>query len=215
MTNIQQSLEMETNLSLLDNTSGNGLINNLKASKNTITDLNLVQHGDSVLLPGRRIHLRHHTGNQAATGSQIETGIRGKHHHGLDNNFSFSVQRCHFACRKLILLAIDGVCRQHTYRAPHFLVHSCCTDLFLLIERVYGHTLTPMHLHGSSHEAHRLRYAQKHSHFIFIAQKRTPCRTRHHARELFPHLSQNQSSSELNNLAKINADNRVAALYRL
>ena len=52
MTNIQQSLEMETNRSLLHNKSGNGLINNLEASKNTITDLNLVQDGDSTLPPG-------------------------------------------------------------------------------------------------------------------------------------------------------------------
>ena len=79
----QQSLEMETNQSLLHNKSGNGLINKLKASKNTITDLNLVQDGDSTLPPGRRIHLRHHTGNKAATGSQIEAGIRGDHHPSL------------------------------------------------------------------------------------------------------------------------------------
>ena len=40
--------------------------------------------------------------------SQIEAGIRGKHHPGLNSNFSFFVQRCHFACRKFNLLAIDG-----------------------------------------------------------------------------------------------------------
>ena len=40
------------------------------------------------LLPGRHIHLRHHTGNQAATGSQLGAGIRGKHHPGLNSNFS-------------------------------------------------------------------------------------------------------------------------------
>ena len=75
-----EPLEMETNLSLLDNKSGNGLIDILKASKKTITDLNLEQDADSVLPAGRRIHLRHHTGNQAATGSQLGAGIRGKHH---------------------------------------------------------------------------------------------------------------------------------------
>ena len=46
----------------------------------------LVQDGDSTLPPGRRIHLRHHTGNRAATGSQIEAGICGKHHPGLNSN---------------------------------------------------------------------------------------------------------------------------------
>ena len=76
---------MDTNLSLPNNKSGNNLINNLKASKNTITDLKIVQDGDTILLLGRRIHLRHHTGNQAATGSQIEAGIRGKHYPGLNN----------------------------------------------------------------------------------------------------------------------------------
>ena len=48
MTNIQQSLEMERNLTLLGNKSGNGLINNLEASKNTIADLKLAQDGDTI-----------------------------------------------------------------------------------------------------------------------------------------------------------------------
>ena len=109
MTNIQKSLETETNQSLLHNKSGTGLINNLKASKNTITDLNLVQDGDPTLLPGRRIHPRHRTGSRTATGSQIDAGICGKHHPGLNSNFFFFVQRCHFACRKFNLLAIEGV----------------------------------------------------------------------------------------------------------
>ena len=78
---------METNQSLLHNKSGNDSINNLKASKNTITDLNYLQDGDSIFPPGRRIHLRHHTGNKAATGSQIEAGTRGKHHPGLNSDF--------------------------------------------------------------------------------------------------------------------------------
>ena len=45
--------------------------------------------GDSILPPGRRIHLRHHTGNPAATGSQVEAGIRGKNYPGLNSNFFF------------------------------------------------------------------------------------------------------------------------------
>ena len=85
--NIQQSLEVETNLSLQSNKPDKGLSNNLKASKNTITDLNLV--GDSILPPGRRIHLRHQTGNQAATASQLGARIRGKHHPGQNSNFFF------------------------------------------------------------------------------------------------------------------------------
>ena len=149
MTNIQQSLEMETNQSLLHNKSGNGLINNLKASKNTITNLNLVQDGDSTLPPGRRIHLGHHTANKAATGSQIEAGIRVKHHPGLNIKFFFFVQRCHFACRKFNLLAVDGECRQTTNGAPHFLMHSCCAvSLQSCCQSVQSH-IDPTHLHGS------------------------------------------------------------------
>ena len=120
-----QSLEMETNQSLLDNNkSGNGLINGLKASKNTITDLNLVQDGDSILPPGRRIHLCHEIGNRAATGSQLGAGIRGKHHPGLNSNFftSLIAQGCYFACRKFYLLAIEGCVDSHISHAQ--LLHS-------------------------------------------------------------------------------------------
>ena len=48
----------------------------------------------------------------------------------------------------------------------HRLVFTCC-------QSVQSH-IDPMHLHGSSHEAHCLRFAQKHSHLILIAQCRTP-----------------------------------------
>ena len=122
MTNMQQSLELETNQSLLHNKSGTGLINNLKASKNTITDLNLVQDGDSTLPLGRRIHLRHHIGNKAATGSQMEAGIRGKPHPGLNSDFFFFVQVCHSSAGNLISWQSTGGVDRHTYRAPHFLV---------------------------------------------------------------------------------------------
>ena len=181
VTNIQQSLEMETNLSLVVNKSGICLINNLKALKNTITDLTVPHDGGTILLPRRIRHhdLRHHDGNQAATGSQLGAGIRGKHHSGLNSNFfsSLIVQRCHFAYRKFNLLAIDGWYEQYTYRAPLFLMHSCCAvSLQSCCRSVYSH-IDPTHLHGSSHEAHCLRFAQKHSHLILVAQCRKPCRT--------------------------------------
>ena len=44
--------------------------------------------------------------------------------------------------RKFVPL-VDWTCRRHTYSAPHFLIHSWCTDLFLFVVRVYSHTLTP------------------------------------------------------------------------
>ena len=53
----------------------------------------------------------------------------------------------------------------------HRRVFTCCQSV------QSHHTLTSMHLHGSSHEAHCLRFAQKHSHFILVAQCRTFCRT--------------------------------------
>ena len=168
---------METNQSLLHNKSGNGLINNLKASKNTITDLNFVQDGDSTLPPGRRTHLRHHAGNKAAAGSQIEDVIRGKHHPGLNSNFSFFFY-----------------CSEMSFRLPENLIFwqstRCVNSTFshaqmlrslvavLLSWCTYSHTLTSMHLHGSSHEAHCLRFAQRtctpHRAMSYTLQNLTP-----------------------------------------
>ena len=54
-----------TKQTLLHNKSGNGLVNNLKALKNTITDVKLAQDSDTTLLP-RRIRLRHHTGKPSS-----------------------------------------------------------------------------------------------------------------------------------------------------
>ena len=106
------------------------MINNLKVSKKMITDLQLVQDGDSIHFPRRRIHLRHHTGNQAATGSQLGAGIRGEHHPGPNSKkcSSLIVQRCHVACRKFNLLAIDGRCKQ--MHLPHAIIE--CVQLFTL-----------------------------------------------------------------------------------
>ena len=131
---VQQSLEVETNLSLLQNKSDNGLINNLKASKNTIIDLKLPQDGE-------RIHLRHHDGKQAATCGQLGAGIRGKHHPGLKSNFSFSS-----LFRDVISLARNLISWQSTTARHVFLMPSLLRSL---VVRVYSHTFTSMHLHGS------------------------------------------------------------------
>ena len=175
MTNIQKLLEKETNQSLLHNKSGNGLINNFKASKNTITDLNLVQDGDSTLPPGRRIHLPQRTGSNAATGSQIEAGICGKHHPGLNSNFSSLF-------RDIILLAgnltswqsTEGVDR-HTYRAPHFLMHSCWAVSFRsLVVRVYSH-----HMNSSAHmRGSRAQRLETEAH-LCVAPQNTSYSSRH------------------------------------
>ena len=88
ITNVQRSLEVETNLPLQSNKPDKGLINNLKALRNTIIDLMLLQDGDTILVPQRiRLELRHHDGNQAATCGQLGAGIRGNHHPGLNSDF--------------------------------------------------------------------------------------------------------------------------------
>ena len=89
ITNIQQSLEVETNLSLSGNKSDKGLINSLKALKNTIFDLNLLRNSDTIFLP-RRIHLRHHDDNQSATCGQLGARIRGNRRPGLNSDFFFN-----------------------------------------------------------------------------------------------------------------------------
>ena len=83
----------------------------------------------------------------------LELGFVIKHHPGLNSNLFFF----HYSEMSLRLPEI-----WHTYRAPHFLMHICCTDLFFFTccQSVQSH-IDPMHLHGSSHEAHCLRFAQK------------------------------------------------------
>ena len=108
--------------------------------KNTIIDLNLVQDGDSVFPPGRRIHLRHQHGNKAATGNQIGPGIRGKHHPALNSGFFLQLFRdVILLARNLISWQSTRCVDRHTHRAPHLLMHSCCTDVPLLVVRVYSH----------------------------------------------------------------------------
>ena len=56
---------------------------------------------------------------------------------------------------------------------PHnFLLHR---RVFTCCQSVQSHV--DMHLLGSSHEAHCLRFTRKRSHLILIAECRTPCRT--------------------------------------
>ena len=76
----------------------------------------------------RRVRLRHHVGNQALTCGQLGAGIRGTQNPGLNSIFSKMYLRCHFACQKFNLLAIDGGVNS-TLASHHFLMDSCCTDL--------------------------------------------------------------------------------------
>ena len=164
---------METNQSLLHNKPGNGLINNLKASKNTITDLNLVQDGE--FYPSSRT-------THSSSSSHCQQSSDWKTNRSWDSwrtsswteqSFFFSVivQRCHFASQKFNLLAVDRRSRQtHVLRTTSSHAQLLHIRLFLLVVIEYSHTLTSMHLPGSSHEAQCLRFAQKHSHLILVAQ---------------------------------------------
>ena len=84
---IQQSLKVETILSLQGNKSDKGAINSWKALKNMHIDLMLLQDGDTILLPQRtRLHLRHRLhGNQAATCGQRGSGTL---YPGVNSDFS-------------------------------------------------------------------------------------------------------------------------------
>ena len=83
------------------------LCSNTGFLKITSTDLKLPQDGDTILLP-RRIHLRHHDGNQAVNCGQLGAGIRGTRRPGLNSIFSsLIVQRCHFACQKCYLRQME------------------------------------------------------------------------------------------------------------
>ena len=158
-TNIQQSLEMETNLSLLGYKSGN----NLEASKNTITDLKLVQDVDT---SSRTTHSSSSSHWQPSSELEVQfgAGIRGRHHPGL----SFRLPEIYSSGnRRCVRTAhLPRTIFSHA-QLSHRLVFTCCQSVQSHIE--------PMQLHGSSHEAHCLRFAQKHLHLI--AQCRTPCRT--------------------------------------
>ena len=72
---------------LLHSTSDNDVEDNLKASKNTITDLNLVQDGGSTLPPDQHLRLRHRTGSNMTIGIRIKVGILGEPHPGLNSFF--------------------------------------------------------------------------------------------------------------------------------
>ena len=67
-----------------------------------------MQDGHSAFPPGRRIHLRQRTVSTTTTGSQIEAGIRGKHHPGVNSKFSSLFRDVISLAGNFDLLAIDG-----------------------------------------------------------------------------------------------------------
>ena len=187
------------------------MINNLKASKNTITDLKLVQNGDSTLPPGRYIHLRHHTGNQAATGSQLGAGIRGKHHPGLNSDFFFNCSEMSF--RMLDISSLGNRRRRVDSTSTAHLIFSCTVlaqTCFFLLSECTVH-IDPMHLHGSSHTKHSVCVSHQKTHtssssrnIVHLAALDVTT----HGHSFLTFL--NQSSSEQNNPAKIDGHSRVA-----
>ena len=108
----------------------------------------------------------------AACASLVRSTTKCSLHPRSSKKSSLKLQSC---VSQLVqpILTDRSTCRQHTYRVHDFshaqllhrLVFTCC-------QSVQSH-IDLMHLHSSSHEAHCLRVAQKHSHLI--AQCRTPC----------------------------------------
>ena len=108
--------------------------------------------------------------------------------------------------RNWISLAIDGRRKgegsvdRHTYRAPHLLMHSRCTDLFYWLSDCTVTRWPPCTCMAQDWSASLCLSSKC---FILVAPCPTPCTIWHHAQALLPHLFPNQSSSILNNPAKI------------
>ena len=110
--------------------SDKGAINSLKVLMNAVIDLKLLQDDD---------------GNQAATCGQRGTEIRGHLHPGENSDYSFNCsRRVIFISRagKLNLLAIDGRCKQYTYRAHVFSRTVCQRACPTLLSQLYSHLVT-------------------------------------------------------------------------
>ena len=146
---------MEQNQFFLHNKSGNGLINNLKVL--------YAEDGDSTL-PPRRIHLRH---SIVATKQRLEVNLEL----GFVANiildwtvkfpFSSLFRDVISLAGNLISWQTTGGCRQ-THQPRTTFSHTVVTQTcFYLFVRVYSRRLTSMHLHGSGHEAHCLRFAKR------------------------------------------------------
>ena len=194
MTNIQKSLEKETNLSLLLDKSGNGLINKLKVSKNTITDLNLAQDGDSTF-SSRTTH-----SSSSSHWQQSETSS------WTEQYFSSLFRDVITLAGNLISWQSTGGVDRHTYRTPHVLMHSfCAISLQSCCQSVQSHIdlhapawlesrsacVSPQNTSSSAHHVlHRAEPDNTHTHeHSFLASSRT---------------------SILNNPAKINGHSTVA-----
>ena len=161
--NIQQSLEVETNLSLHNNKSDTGAINSLKAMKKAHIDLMLLQDGDTILIPQRiRLNLRRHDGNQAATCGQRGTGTRGNLHLGVSSVFLSSQNECFLTlAENLISWQSTGEHLPRT-RFLMLILSACLSSLLPQLFRFqpHCHVLTP-----------RTRVAQG-AHCLCLAQKR-------------------------------------------
>ena len=144
MTNIQQSLEMETNQSLLHIKSDNDVRDNLRASMNTIIQLILELDGDFTLQPDQQ--LRHHqrTGSSTTIGSRIKVGILGVLQSGQNSTFSFfsySGGRFRLPEFSIPWHSTEGIDRY----TCHFNTYSHCTQLARIAQ---------------SHSSHATRVAQ-------------------------------------------------------
>ena len=78
----------------------------------------------------------------AACASLVRSTTKCSLHPRSSQKSSLKLQSC---VSQLVqpFLTDRSTCRRHTYRVHDFLLDSCCTDLFLLVVRVYSRTLTP------------------------------------------------------------------------
>ena len=195
---MQQSLEMETNLSFQSNKSGKGGTNSLKDMKNTHIDLMLLQDGGAInFLPQRiHLHLRHHDGNRAATCGQRGTGTRVNLHPWSEEWFFIVPEWVIFSLAgNLISRQSTGRCNKSTCRAHvfHMLIlsacfvpaccHSCSVYSHIVTHWLHAHTWLKEHIVCVLHKNRHIFIAQCHTFLLSWAF--------HRARALLPYLWHN------------------------
>ena len=176
---IQQSLKVETNLSVQSCKSDKGAINSLKALKNMHIALMLPQDGDTILLPHCiRLHVRHHDGSQAAIWSTWNWDP-WNFHCGVHSVFYRSICVFFSLARNLISWQSTGWLNStpsaHTFISCAFCQRACPSLLSQLTRYMQprSHALIPRTAWLKHHGAHSLCLAPKQSHFI------APCHMLH------------------------------------
>ena len=155
ITNLQQSLEVRTNLSLQGNESDSGLINNLKHWRRRLSTWSFHRMAIRSFFHVAPIFVITMATKQSLV-VNLELGFVESFILEWTVFLSLVVPDewlLFFACLRFTLLAPTGGFNSTPYRAHVLLMHSCCVVIFVI---VHSHTLTSRITHG-------LRFAQKHS----------------------------------------------------